>query len=104
VPSWHVRAEFNFSGRFSISTGKIFLIFWKFKRLPSFCLTFFQKILLKQKLHMRDLIVSHGDECKYYWWPCGTWRRLDFRLYQLFRGIRIFHLQGWGQRVFSERP
>jgi hypothetical protein len=27
VPSWHVRAEFNFSGRFSISTGKIFLIF-----------------------------------------------------------------------------
>ena len=42
----------------SISTGEVLLIFWKFTRLPSLCLTFFPKILLKQKLQMRDLSVS----------------------------------------------
>jgi hypothetical protein len=31
------------------------------------------------------------------------WRRLDFGLYQLFWGILVFHLQGWGQQAFSER-
>jgi len=32
------------------------------------------------------------------------WRRLDFRLYQIFGGIRVLHLQGWGQQAFSEGP
>ena len=93
ITSWHVGINLLFLVFVYVSTGKVLFIFFFFNS-HGFLVSvwYFSKEITKTEPAYEGFRVSHGDE----WWPCGMWRRLDFRLYRLFRGIRIFHLHGCG--------